>query len=129
MWAMRTFLSDFSRGIREGRYLDASLPDLPFEDNSFDLALSSHLLFLYSKEFDLDFHVRALKEMLRVAPEARAFPLLQVGGEPSPHVEGAIDAFTAHDIQARIEEVPYEFQRGGSRMLRLRRLNGKQTDG
>lgn len=128
MWAMRKFLDDFARGSGEGRYLDASLPDLPFEDNSFDLALSSHFLFLYSQEFDLAFHVRALEEMLRVAPEARAFPLLQVGGAPSPHVQGVIDAFTAQDIQARIEEVPYEFQRGGSRMLRLRRISETQAD-
>ncbi len=124
MGAMRRFLADFARGIGEGRYLDASLPDLPFDDNSFDLALSSHFLFLYSKQFDLNFHIRALEEMLRVAPEARAFPLLQVGGAPSPHVQGVIDAFAAQDIQARIEEVPYEFQRGGSRMLRLRKLSG-----
>ena len=129
MWAMRKFLADFARGLSEGRYLDASLPDLPFDDNSFDLALSSHFLFLYSKQFDLDFHVRALEEMLRVAPEARAFPLLQVGGAPSPHVQGIIDAFAAQDIQARIDEVPYEFQRGGSRMLRLRRLSEARTDG
>jgi len=124
MWAMRRFLDDFALGLREGRYLDAALPDLPFEDNSFDLALSSHFLFLYSEEFDLAFHVQALEEMLRVAPEARAFPLLQVGGAPSPHVEGVLDAFTARDFQARIEEVPYEFQRGGNRMLRLRRRPG-----
>ncbi|MYC20878.1 MAG: class I SAM-dependent methyltransferase [Caldilineaceae bacterium SB0662_bin_25] len=128
MWAMRNFLDDYARGLSEGRYLDASLPDLPFENNSFDLALSSHFLFLYSQEFDLAFHVRALEEMLRVAPEARAFPLLQVGGAPSPHVQGVIDAFTARDIQARIEEVPYEFQRGGSRMLRLRRSSETQAD-
>ena len=121
MWAMRKFLDDFGLGLREGRYLDASLPDLPFEDDSFDLALSSHFLFLYSEEFDLAFHVRALEEMLRVAPEARVFPLLQVGGAPSPHIEGVMNAFTARDFQARIEEVPYEFQRGGNRMLRLRR--------
>ena len=124
MWAMRKFLDDYGRGLGEGRYLDASLPDLPFDDNSFDLALSSHFLFLYSREFDLDFHVRALEEMLRVAAEARAFPLLQVGGAPSPHVEGVIDAFTAQDIEARIEGVPYEFQRGGNQMLRLRRRSG-----
>ena len=128
MWAMRKFLDDYARGLNEGRYLDASLPDLPFEDDSFDLALSSHFLFLYSQEFDLAFHVRALEEMLRVAPEARAFPLLQVGGAPSQHVQGVIDAFTARDIQARIEEVPYEFQRGGSRMLRLRRVSETQAD-
>ena len=128
MGAMRRFLADFARGKCEGRYLDASLPDLPFDDNSFDLALSSHFLFLYSEQFDLGFHIGALQEMLRVAPEARAFPLLQIGGAPSPHVQGVIDAFTAEGIQARIEDVPYEFQRGGSRMLRLRKLSGAQQD-
>ncbi len=128
MGAMRRFLADFSRGKCEGRYLDASLPDLPFDDNSFDLALSSHFLFLYSEQFDLDFHIGALQEMLRVAPEARAFPLLQIGGAPSPHIQGVMDAFTAQGIQARIEDVPYEFQRGGSRMLRLRKLSGTQQD-
>ena len=128
MGAMRRFLADFARGKCEGRYLDASLPDLPFVDNAFDLALSSHFLFLYSEQFDLTFHVGALQEMLRVATEARAFPLLQIGGAPSPHVQGVIDAFTAEGIQARIEDVPYEFQRGGSRMLRLRKLSGAQQD-
>ena len=128
MGAMRRFLADFARGKCEGRYLDASLPDLPFDDNSFDLALSSHFLFLYSEQFDLGFHIVALQEMLRVAPEARAFPLLQIGGAPSPHIQGVMDAFTAQGIQARIEDVPYEFQRGGSRMLRLRKLSGAQQD-
>ena len=128
MGAMRRFLADFARGKCEGRYLDASLPDLPFDDNSFDLALSSHFLFLYSEQFDLGFHIVALQEMLRVAPEARAFPLLQIGGAPSPHIQGVMDAFTAEGIQARIEDVPYEFQRGGSRMLRLRKLSGAQQD-
>ena len=128
MGAMRRFLADFARGKCEGRYLDASLPDLPFDDNSFDLALSSHFLFLYSEQFDLGFHIGALQEMLRVAPEARAFPLLQIGGAPSPHIQGVMDAFTSQGIQARIEDVPYEFQRGGSRMLRLRKLSGAQQD-
>ena len=54
MTAMRRFLADFARGKCEGRYLDASLPDLPFEDNGFDLALSSHFLFLYSEQFDYE---------------------------------------------------------------------------
>ena len=119
MGAMRRFLADFPRGKTEGRYVVASLPDLPFDDNAFDLALSSHFLFLYSEQFDLAFHIRALQEMLRVAPEARAFPLLQIGGAPSPHVQGVIDTFTAQGIQAKIEAVPYQFQRGGGRMLRL----------
>ena len=127
MGAMRRFLADFPLGKSEGRYMDASLPDLPFDDNAFDLALSSHFLFLYSEQLDLAFHLRALQEMLRVAPEARAFPLLQIGGAPSPHLQDVLDTFAAQDIQATIEDVPYEFQRGGSRMLRLRKSCGTQT--
>ena len=101
--------------------MEASLPDLPFDDGAFDLALSSHLLFLYSEQFDLAFHIRALEEMLRVAAEVRVFPLLQIGGTPSPHVEGVVDAFGSRSADATVEPVAYEFQRGGNRMLRLRR--------
>ena len=97
------------------------MPDLPFDDGAFDLALSSHLLFLYSEQFDLGFHVRALEEMLRVAAEVRVFPLLQIGGTPSPHVEGVVNAVGSRDASVTIEPVGYEFQRGGNRMLRLRR--------
>ena len=124
MAAMRRFLADYPRGKAEGRYVEASLPELPFEDGTFDLALCSHLLFLYSDQFDLAFHIRALEETLRVAAEVRVFPLLQLGGTPSPHVEGVVDAFGSRGADATVEPVKYEFQRGGNRMLRLRR---KQT--
>ena len=121
MAAMRRFLADYPRGKAEGRYVEASLPELPFEDDEFNLALSSHLLFLYSDQFNLAFHIRALEEMLRVAAEVRVFPLLQIGGTPSLHVEGVVDALGSRGADATVEPVPYEFQRGGNRMLRLRR--------
>ena len=121
MAAMRRFLSDFPQGKVDGRYVDASLPDLPFGNSTFDLALSSHFLFLYSQQFDLAFHISNLQEMLRVASEVRVFPLLQVGGAPSPHVRGVIEAFKSQGFQASIESVPYEFQRGGNKMFRLSR--------
>ena len=44
--AMRQFLADLECGKSEGRYIDASLPELPFEDSSFDLALCANFLFL-----------------------------------------------------------------------------------
>ena len=59
--------------------------------------------------------------MLRVATDVRAFPLLQIGGTRSPHVQPVVDVFTSQDIDVTIEPVAYEFQRGGNRMLRLRR--------
>lgn len=48
MAAMQDFLADFPEGTAEGRYIEAELPFLPFDDMVFDLALCSHLLFLYS---------------------------------------------------------------------------------
>lgn len=116
--ALDRFLAD--RDAAPARYVAAGLPALPFAADGFDLALSSHLLFLYADALDLGFHVAALTEMLRVAPEARVFPLLDLGGVPSRHVEPAVAAL--RDI-ARVESVPvrFEFQRGATCMLRLRR--------
>lgn len=120
MAAMHRFLRDYPAGVTERRYVEAALPALPFADRSFDLALCSHFLFLYSDQLDLEFHLDALREMLRVAAEVRVFPLLQIGGAPSPHLTGAVAALRAEGIEATVEPVPYEFQRGGNRMLRLR---------
>jgi len=44
--SMERFLEDFDDGKRQRRYVDAELPNLPFTDASFDLALCSHFLFL-----------------------------------------------------------------------------------
>ena len=56
-----------------------------------------------------------------MAVEVRVFPLLQIGGTPSPHVEGVVDEFRSRGLKVRVERVLYEFQRGGNRMLRLGR--------
>jgi len=117
--AMTTFLADYETGKHEGRYLPGALPDLPFTDRQFRLALSSHLLFLYSDQLTLDFHLQALLEMLRVADEVRVFPLLTLAGEYSPHLNPTISRLAAQGYVAHIETVGYEFQRGGNRMLRI----------
>lgn len=66
MAAMNEFLADYEQGKRQQRYLHASLPDLPFEDNQFDLALCSHYLFLYSEHVNLQQHIDSLIELTRV---------------------------------------------------------------
>ena len=48
MNAMKDFLNDYETGKKENRYIHAELPVLPFANDQFDLALSSHFLFLYS---------------------------------------------------------------------------------
>ena len=121
MAAMTEFLDDYSAGKSEGRYVDAELPVLPFADSSFDLALSSHFLFLYTTQLGGDFHVDAIREMCRVAPEVRIFPLLALDGGQSAYVERIAGEFGSMGLAVSIEQVPYEFQRGGNEMIRIRR--------
>ena len=55
---MKKFLADFKKGKKEGRYLEATLPHLSFDDKEFDLALSSHFLFLYTNILNYEFHLK-----------------------------------------------------------------------
>lgn len=121
MAAMHTFLADFPAGTADGRYVEAALPTLPFADDAFDLALSSHFLFLYTVQLGDDFHRLAIREMCRVAREVRIFPLLALGGAPSPFVDLAMRELTSDGFIVSIEPVAYEFQRGADQMLRIRR--------
>lgn len=127
MAAMRDFLADYPHGRREGRYLPQSAPVLDFPDDSFDLALSSHFLFLYSDHLDLKFHIDTIAELCRVCGETRIFPLLQLGATPSPHVEAVIGHFRAKGYEVTQVTVPYEFQRGGDQMLRIRQSQSLVT--
>ncbi len=119
--AMRDFVADFESGRSAGRYIAAQLPDLPFADGAFDLALCSHFLFLYTTQLGEGFHRSAVREMCRVAREVRIFPLLELGARPSPLVEKIAAELDAAAFRVSLERVPYEFQRGGDRMMRIRR--------
>jgi hypothetical protein len=120
MAAMTEFLQDYPAGRAVGRYIDAELPNLPFDDHSFDLALCSHLLFLYSAQLGEAFHHSAIRELSRVAHEVRIFPLLALGGQSSPLVTPVAAACRSRGFEVSIEAVPYEFQRGGNQMMRIR---------
>jgi len=118
--AMENFLADFPDGLRAGRYLNQSLPNLQLTDGSFELALCSHFLFLYSHVFSMEFHLASILEMSRVAREVRVFPLLDMGAQPSIHLIPVLQALRDRGLEAEVQKVPYEFQRGGNQMLRVR---------
>jgi ubiquinone/menaquinone biosynthesis C-methylase UbiE len=117
--AMTRFLADYPGPGASPRYIDAALPNLPFDDEAFDLALVSHLLFTYSEHLDADAHRAGLCELMRVSREVRVFPLVALDGEPSPHVDPVIAEAEAAGWQAEVVPVDYAFQRGADRMLRL----------
>ncbi|MFF2083323.1 methyltransferase domain-containing protein [Nocardia sp. NPDC058176] len=101
------------------RYRAARLPALPFADNSFDLVLSSHLLFSYADDLDYDFHRAAITELVRVAGnEVRLFPLVPVGSSVRyARLDELLDDLGENGIESRIVPVDYEFQAGAHEML------------
>ncbi len=109
--SMNRFLDDLDLGRSEGRYVVAELPSLPVEDGSYNLAVSSHLLFHYSEHLSEQFHLDSVRELTRVASEVRIFPLLELGGQLSRHLDAAIAMLASLGKSATVETVDYEFRR------------------
>lgn len=124
------FKNDFARGKEEGRYIAGSLPNLPFPDEYFNIALCSNLLFLYaSKEyggilddnrFPIEFHIDAIYELLRVVrEEIRIYPIKGMNSADSPMADGVIAYL--RNVGYRCELVPVKFREvaGADKMLRI----------
>lgn len=116
--AFERFLADYA--LHPERYVEGTLPGLPFADDAFDLALSANLLFLYDDRLDEAFHVDALRELARVAGEVRVFPLHALDAERSRLVEPVVHRLRADGLDAEFRTVPYEFQPGATEALTLR---------
>jgi hypothetical protein len=119
--AIQAFLADYALSKKGDRYQAAELPRLPFADGAFDLALCSHLLFLYSQHLDYAFHRSSVLEMLRVSQEVRIFPLLTLMLERSPHLDPLMIELREAGYQVEVVQVVYELQKGGNEMLVIRR--------
>ena len=122
--AMSNFIKDYENGKSEKRYIHQELPKLSFENDSFDLVLSSHFLFLYSEHFDLQFHIDSIFEMCRVSKkEVRIFPLLNLKNEKSEYLEPVLKILNDRGFETKIIKSDYEFQKGANEMLTIRVYN------
>ncbi|MFF2080291.1 methyltransferase domain-containing protein [Kitasatospora sp. NPDC058162] len=115
----RLFRADIA--ARPERYVAGELPELPFPESSFDLVLSSHLVFSYGNRLGEEFQRAALLELARVARrEVRLFPLTVYDtGERYPALERLREELAGAGIGSRVERVAYEFQPGDGEMLVL----------
>ena len=113
----------FDKHYSAQRYSNHTLPVLDYPDQSFDLILSSHLLFVYDDRFTYEFHLQAIQEMLRVAKKVQIFPLINFQNPHekkeknfSPYVYRLLDDLKEYKIN--IEKVNFEFQlRGNYQMV------------
>ncbi|MEM7133586.1 MAG: SAM-dependent methyltransferase [Chloroflexota bacterium] len=125
---MQHFIEDYEEGRQEGRYQEQSVPHLAFADNAFDLALSSHFLFLYTEQLSYEFHKGAIIELCRVAEEVRIFPLMDLACQRSSYVARLEVDLAEMDYQVDIQKVPYEFQRDGGEMMCIVKRKGDTYD-
>ncbi|WP_020586143.1 hypothetical protein [Desulfobacter curvatus] len=110
-------------GKKAGRYINGSLPVLPFNDDEFELALCSHYLFLYSEHVTLNQHILSLKELCRVSKEVRIYPLLSIeDNEQSKHLNPVMTSLLSSGISTSLVSVEYEFQKGAKEMLVAKRV-------
>lgn len=120
---IQEFISDYENGKNSNRYIIGELPKLNYENREFEIALCSHLLFLYADQLDYNFHLNSINEMLRIAQEVRIFPLLTLMLKPYPYLEKIIEYYKTKGYQVNIEKVQYELQLGGNKMLKIARDN------
>ncbi|MDE6672307.1 MAG: class I SAM-dependent methyltransferase [Ruminococcus sp.] len=116
MSAMRLFLSDYDCGKAENRYIFHALPEkLPYNDNTFDIGLSSHFLMMYTS-LGYDFHIKAISEMLRVCREIRIFPIVDLDANKTSLINDVLSYFNNH-YTTEIVTTNYEFQKGENKLL------------
>ncbi|WP_373232841.1 class I SAM-dependent methyltransferase [Cohnella sp.] len=87
--SLALFSEDFRSADADTRYDSASLPHLPFNNDTFGLVVSSHFLFLYADAFGEQFHADSLAEMMRVLKpggELRIYPLVSLRWEECPYI-------------------------------------------
>ena len=113
------FLADYEKGKVEKRYLTEDVPHMRFQDNQFQVAISSHALFITHSDKPPEFHVDAIAELCRVAHEVRIFPLLDDRGQISPLVGPVLLGLQQLNLHSEVREVDYEFQKGGNAMMRV----------
>ena len=104
------FLYDFEQN--SDNYIGMNLPNIMFKPKSFDIALISHLLFLYDDILDENFHLKLIKNALRVSKEVRVFPLVNLKNEKSIFLEKILSEFNCE-----IKAVDYEFLKNANEVL------------
>jgi len=117
--AARLFFDDFKKDKKHQRYYAESLPQFTFKDYQFDLALCAHFLFDRTIHPEENFIVNSIKEMCRVAREARIYPLLDAKGEITKEVGPVMMQLQMAGYGVEIKEVDYGVEKKANAMLRV----------
>ncbi|USB34699.1 class I SAM-dependent methyltransferase [Paenibacillus sp. YPG26] len=104
------------------KYIYAEFPKLPFADESFDLTLSAHFLFMYADRLSGQFHEESLLELMRITrEEIRIFPLVDLSSNRYEELDSLIQLAASKGWLAEEMRTEYRFQRNADSYLKLTR--------
>lgn len=104
--------------VNPSAYVNAGLPNLPFEDDEFALTVSSHLLFTDPQDFVIKSEVDAICEMCRVTiGEVRIHPIVDARGQSVDAVGETRAQLEAASISTEIRETGPVSIVGGNKTL------------
>ena len=122
--AVEEFAADFDAA--DTRYIAAALPNLPFPDGHFTLAVSGFLLFVYPEVLDFAAHRDCLLELVRVTSgEVRVYPLHDTSGRPWPRLSELRALLETQGVasELRATGTAWSSRPGSDRMLACQRTD------
>nr|WP_295974949.1 methyltransferase domain-containing protein [uncultured Bacillus sp.] len=120
--SFQKFLESYKQDVKKEKYIAASLTSLPFENDTFSLVVCNHFLFLYQEQFDFNFHLKAIEEMIRVTKvggSIRIYPLVDFKSQIYTHLDELIDAINTSHASAKIKETPFRFLPSAHHFLQI----------
>ncbi|MGM0878334.1 MAG: class I SAM-dependent methyltransferase [Bacillota bacterium] len=122
--SFQQFLESYKKDDREEKYISAALPSLPFDDETFSLILCNHFLFLYQEQFDFDFHLQAINELIRITKKGgviRIYPLVGFKNESYPYLDKLIKTLGSKDIEIEITSTNFRFIPSATHFLNIKK--------
>ncbi|RAT95274.1 class I SAM-dependent methyltransferase [Brevibacillus sp. Leaf182] len=104
------------------RYIAGVLPELPFGNDQFSLVLGSHFLFLYHQQFDEQFHLDAIKELLRVCQPGgriRLYPLIGLDRKPYSKLPQLMEEIQRFGHTSSLQPTSFRFLVGATHYLEI----------
>jgi hypothetical protein len=118
--AARLFLNDYVDNPTN--YNQCTLPSIPLNDDSFDIVLSGHFLFLYADRLPFEFHLKTIEELLRVCKkEIRIYPLIGLDGKRYPELDALLEILKTKGFSPSIKKIDFEFLKGSNHLLIIKK--------
>ncbi len=112
------FLQDYATGKRQERYESVLMPELPYANHQFQLALCSDYVFCRHAQNDCR-PDQVIFELCRVSEELRIFPLLTEKGTISEWLGPVMLKLQKNNYGIEIREVSFKNLIGANAMLRV----------